>query len=226
MMCTLCLLLPTDRVSDVAIQHLLPDEGWSSLEGCVDSVNSATAAPDEPRPPASLQQEEGRVIWRGGDLLPWGLFPANRRDATVRVRCVYNKPTFWGQRQLLAGELAALWDVPILWRDWAVKWGLDAVLRAFTDSVPGKCLVLGGDYLLTSCVRGGWEAQAGEPAKRRRLEPPTAVQEERCESLSAAAGEAALTTMVVKKLKDKQKGDDEEVPVHLWDKMYLLSRRI
>ena len=114
MMCTLCLLLPADRIGDVAMQHLLPDQGWSSLEGCIDSINRATAAPEEPRPPASLQQEEGRVIWKGGDLLPWGLFPSQRRDTMVRVRCVYNKPTFWGRRQLLAGELAALWDMPIL----------------------------------------------------------------------------------------------------------------
>ena len=38
-----------------------------------------------------------------------------------------------------------------------------------------------------------------------------------------AKGEDALEEGVVKKKKDAQIGDDEEVPVYLWDKMFALS---
>ena len=157
-LCSLCLFLPSSRVANCAMQHPLPTQGWSSLDGCVDPVTSARDVPEERPPPASPQQREGRLVWKGGDLLPWGLFPSDRREVMVRVRCVYNKPSGWGRRRLTVEELAALWDVPILWREWAGRTGLNGLLQAFTDSVPGKCLVLGGDYLLTSCYH---LAQAG-----------------------------------------------------------------
>ena len=71
---------------------------------------------------------------------------------------------------------------------------------------------------------GGWEAASATGVKRRRLELPAAGKEcsmsrEESDVLDAlgmlAKGEDALEEGVVKKKKDAQIGDDEEVPVYL-----------
>ena len=73
------------------------------------------------------------------------------------VRCVYNKPTFWGIRCLNPSELANLWDVPLLVQEFAAQAGPDfhVLLHSFRESVPGKTLLLGIDYLLSIFLRGG-----------------------------------------------------------------------
>ena len=88
-------------------------------------------------------------------MLPWGLFPSSAMDVAVRVPCVFNTPGKWGCRCLLLGERADIWDVPLQHQKWAAQGGWTRLLASFTATTPGKILVLGGDYLLASCMRGG-----------------------------------------------------------------------
>ena len=94
------------------------------------------------------------VMTAGGDVLPWGVFPSATLAARVLVPCVFNQSK-WGCRALSPGELAKLWDVPLSLIAWAGEQRCPRLLEAFLSVTPGKGLVLGGDYLLASCVRGG-----------------------------------------------------------------------
>ena len=95
------------------------------------------------------------VLRVGSDVCPFGLFPHAHPTAVVRVLCVYNKPTRWGRRPLNSGELAALMDVHILLQNYLVKMERLSVLSQLGGVVPGKTLLLGGDFLLGNFIRGG-----------------------------------------------------------------------
>ena len=102
------------------------------------------------------------------------------------------------------------------------------MLLAFLNSTPGKTLLLGSDYLLCHCVQRGWCA-----AK-------TLVKDAPC-TLDVAVGNTisekteTIHEEVWQRFKNKerngvkkqdgQKSDDVEVPVALWDSMFLLSRK-
>ena len=64
-------------------------------------------------------------------------------------------PSKWGTRRLVARELAALHDVPILASDLFVKSGKEPLLRSFFDVAPGTVLAVGLDVMITSFLRGG-----------------------------------------------------------------------
>lgn len=150
----LTLLLPEALTKAAALQHRLPLQSWTPMSESVDSVQWAPPAAAE-EPPADTSDRVPRVHWQGEDVLPWGLFPSSALDVTVRVPCVYNSPEGWGCRLLQLDEQADLWDVPLLHQKWAARGGWSRLLASFTATTPGKILVLRGNYLLASCMRGG-----------------------------------------------------------------------
>ena len=97
---------------------------------------------------------EARVWKDGTKILPFGLFPASCPASLVRVPCVFNTPVKWGVHQLTQEEAATLWDVPLLLQERLTRDGYSTMLERFLHGVPGKTLLLGGDYLLSSQIRG------------------------------------------------------------------------
>jgi len=98
---------------------------------------------------------EDKVYWRGGDVLPWGLFPAASPSSIVQVPCLDNRAARGGCHLLTGYELATLWDAPDGFRDWARPTGTKSVLALLASSTPRKILTYRGDFLYTSCIRGG-----------------------------------------------------------------------
>ena len=145
-------LRPMLRVSPLLrVQPSLPSQPWAPLRGSLDPVTSAEPA----GPPDTGHLVQCAVLRVGSDVCPFGLFPHAHPTAVVRVPCVYNKPTRWGRRSLTPGELAALMDVPILLQNDLVKMDRRSVLSQLGGVVPGKTLLLGGDFLLGNFIRGG-----------------------------------------------------------------------
>ena len=128
----------------------LPSQPWTPMEASVNSVTSATPA----LPPSVSGTQSPAVSWSGLEIMPFGLFPSSHKSARVRVRCVFNVPSKWGSRSLTVPELSALWDVPILLQDRVLREFSTGLLHRFTQGVPGKTLLLGSDYLLSSRIRG------------------------------------------------------------------------
>ena len=88
-------------------------------------------------------------------MLPWGLFLSARPSSVVRIPCVFNLPTRWSRHLLTGYELAALWDAPGNFKEWACQTNNEFVLALLASSTPGKILTYGGDFLYASCIRGG-----------------------------------------------------------------------
>ena len=149
----LACLVPTQMATACAMRHRFPEQEWSALSGVLEPTTPAPR--DFPEVEPTVRPGQLHVVWSQGAIMPWGGFPASAKEAVVKVPCVYNVPGGWGRRPLTPTELAKLWDVPLSVVRWAAEHDELRLLNAFTMSTPGKGLVLGGDYLLASCVRGG-----------------------------------------------------------------------
>ena len=84
-----------------------PQHPWAPVLASINPVLSATPA----SAPDKVTLATPHVLKLGLEVMPYGLFPSASLGALVRVKCVFNKPTFWGTRPLSAAELANLWDV-------------------------------------------------------------------------------------------------------------------
>jgi hypothetical protein len=189
---------------------------WIPLQAALHPVTSARPA-DKPQVPTV---RDARVYHDGSEVLPFGLFPASRPASLVRVPCVFNTPVKWGVRQLTQEEAATLWDVPLLLQERLARDGYSTMLGRFLHGVPGKTLLLGGDYLLSSQIRGGWCAPRA--TGRKGMTEETRDSELSPLAVTQVEEEVAPVQVVVKA--DHQKADDAAVPVHLWNSMSMKAR--
>ena len=101
-----------------------PVQTWQPCSKSIDPLVSASPAEAEDKPTSTVD----KVYWRGDVVLPWGLFPSARPSSVVRVPCVFNLPPRWGRRLLTGYELAALWDAPDNFKEWARQTNNEFVL--------------------------------------------------------------------------------------------------
>ena len=219
------LLVPDCLASTHSDNRSVPRQPWMPLHGSLNPVTGADFA-ESPTPPDRVGPE---VYWENGVVMPYGLFPAHDLTADVRVTCVYNTPSFWGTRRLSPVELADLYDVPLRVQEYAVANGSHLLLAEFLRATPGKTLLLGCDFLLTGCVRGGWGvATTLERAKPFELIPAKVFESDpQAEAIHKAAWNNFKEGERLEEVRkqDGQKADDATVPVALWDSMFLLTRR-
>ena len=225
----LTLVPPPSLIHGHPLWPQCPVQPWAPLRSLLHSVTSARPAP---QPPASSSAPG--PLYVDGDVSPYGLFPFVSPHASVRVPCVFNRASEWGSRPLVPAEHAALCDVPILLQDWLTANRSPLVLPMFWHAPPGKTLLLGSDYLLSSWIRGGWckhrpPAQATSrvvdlsttsavPASRDPIRAP--LPSETRDVVTSQGDEEVEQVLKV----DYQKADDAEVPTHLWDGFYVNAR--
>jgi len=126
----------------------------------------------------------------------------------------------------------------------------DRTLLDLAAGPPGKILLVGGDRMLTVCVRGGWlraedvtevagraggaGADTADSLSRgdgdetrggagRSLAADPAREKFRQHVDDLLLELEASGSEVVKR--DERKADDTEVPVEMWDRFFLLNRR-
>lgn len=85
---TLAVLAPQAKMTLRPLQDQPPVQTWRLFYESIDSLIGASPADAKAKPTPS----EDKVYWRGGDVLPWGLFPSARPSSVVWVPCVYNCP--------------------------------------------------------------------------------------------------------------------------------------
>ena len=195
-----------------------PRQPWTPISGIVDPLQGAPTVSGTPL----VSGDEALVLWQGRSVSSFGLFPASDLRTPVIVTCVFNTPTFFGVRSLSDFEIGGLWDAPIALRDHCKKLGVSGLrmLRSLSNSVPGKCLLLGGDFLLGRFLRGGW-CPGGAGIKA--VQPLTLGTGS---TGSVCGGEDSDDDSIDEVLKqDGQKADDAEVPVQLWDYWFLRTWR-
>lgn len=225
---SLSLLLPPGALFRPMIDIALPSQPWVPVEAAIDSRIGAKAAAPLPRP----VQRSAEVVWEGDHVSPYGLFPADSVGAVVRVPCVF-LPDGWGSRALRPAELATLWDVPLLLQEWCRDNDMACLLTSLLSAVPGKTLLLGGDFLISHTFRGG-ESDGKLPDPPCLPLPSSApplisvirAPQEEC-ATDACLDLDEVDEAIVKA--DGQKSDDAEIPVHLWDgfvKRALLELKI
>ena len=196
---------------------VLPVQPWTPLESAIDAVTSAPAAPA----PHMTVMTTPSVKWSGREVWPCGLFPVEHKSTLVRVRCVFNVTTRWGTRALTPFELATLWDVPILLQDYIRSQGWHTLLERFTHIVPGKTLLLGADFLISSRIRGGLRLSDRIPTKGVPREKKLVVPDQEGKKDYEVGREFGAVLKV-----EGQKHDDAAVPVHLWDSMFQKERAL
>ena len=147
----LAVLAPHAKVTLHPLDTAPPVQTWRPCSESLDPLVPASPAKAEDKPASKV----AKVYWRGADVLPWGLFPSAHATSVVRVPCVFNLPTRWGRRLLTGFELAALWDAPDTFKEWARQTNNEFVLALLASSTPGKILTYGGDFLYSSCIGGG-----------------------------------------------------------------------
>ena len=94
------------------------------------------------------------------------------------------------------------------------------MLGRFLHGVPGKTLLLGGDYLLSSHIRGGWCVPRDTGSEGMKEGPVASIATTLTDIWPD--NEVAIVQAVVKA--DHQKEDDAAVPVHLWNSMFVKAR--
>ena len=160
-------------------------------------------------------------------LLPGGLAPVASLDQVkVVAPCVFHRP-HWGVRKLDLSELGGVWDVPILFQEGLVKDGERGAttLRQLCRGCPGKVLHLGTDYLLGVYCRGGVGRESQRSTPTLETLEQVGLREVRRAAHEAATQEEADMALDIVVKQEGQKSDDAEVPVHLWDGMWMLRRR-
>lgn len=231
---SLGILAPEERWNSVPNPPGFPRQASSALWNIMDSTVSATPLTAESsldwlsRSAPSQTHPQFHRRW----LDPRGIAPLQGLETMkVMSRCVFS-PTKWGVRQLTAKELASVFDIPILVQDQLSGLGKDGemLMRNLCGSHPGKVLHLGGDHLLSLFCRGGWKV--GSAASSGGAQSHRATQQEALRRIREAAVEAAQRSkmdrgsQLVQGVKQEgQKADDADVPTHLWDGMWLESRR-
>ena len=185
------------------------------MESAIDAVTSAPPAPA----PRMTAMTTPSVKWSGREVWPCGLFPVEHKSTLVRVRCVFNVTTRWGTRALTPFELATLWDVPILLQEYIRSQGWHTLLERFTHIVPGKTLLLGADFLISSRIRGGLRLSDRIPTKGVPCEKKLFVPDQEGKKDYEVGREFGAVLKV-----EGQKHDDAAVPVHLWDSMFQKER--
>ncbi len=123
--------------------------GGTPLLCCVN--DRVRASPFHGRHPTAVS---GEVVAReGGLVLDFGLFPVSDLGATILVESS-GCPSGYGSWRLTAGELANLWDVPILFLDLLSDQEISGLMGDICSTPPSKLLHTGADVLLTDGFRG------------------------------------------------------------------------
>ena len=226
--------VPEERHQILSQPAPFPRQAAASLWNVMDSTVHAAAVTDTDtiawleRTPADCDRPQFfRRI-----LDPRGVAPRKGLETMkVLAPCVFS-PTKWGVRQLSSKELAGVFDVPILMQERLMRMGPagEQLMRGLCKGHPGKVLHLGGDHLLTLFCRGGWSvgtSGVSDGVRNRREEHQNTLNKIRL----AAEDAARLSKMdkgdlLIQGIKqDGQKADDAEVPTHLWDGMWMRSRK-
>ena len=237
------LLVRTSRYKDGSSLEL-PMLAWTPISSYVSAVEQATPVSKGSRLEASLQEvkdpdPKGSVVNVGQCIHSKGLAPSNVRRYKVIVPCVFY-PSRECFRHLTTMELAALWDVPILFAESLSKRrGQDGlkVLEKLCKGHPSKVLFRAGDYLLSNYVRGGYGVNVS--AKKQVSAPPELAEIHRAQTKAArlAAEEERLQSEILKVAvppnqreldaaanlvkQEGQKADAAPVHTLLWDSMFL-----
>ena len=225
----------TNVTACLALRHSLPLQSWTPMGELMNSVAWAPPAAAE-EAPVIMPDCTPKVFWQEENVLPWGVFLSMAMDVAVRVPCMFHQPAGWGRCTLTGVERADMWDVPLAHQKWADQGGMSSLLASLTTTIRRKVVVLEGNYLLALCIQSGW----GDTLTPRRkgvevasIAATTPAKASGCKEVrdevnidEAFLGNCALVKATTVVTKSDQKVDEASIPVHVWDRMYVLSRLI
>jgi hypothetical protein len=125
-----------------AVSHDLVPESMPLVEAVVQSQHITQRI---------YNLHESKINWI---VHQWGLFPGSNLNVEVLL-AASGSPSGMGVQQLSSMELAALWDVPILFSNSLNNEEKTMLLRALCTLAPAKVLFAGTYALLTTLFRGG-----------------------------------------------------------------------